>query len=542
VHRNEISLFDTQFDSETGRRIPIPSSIINDVIAALLRFQIICADLGVPGNTIRIIATEATRTAINSDEFRDKIKKATGLTVEMLAKEDEGKVGALGIASSFSDMQGLVMDLGGGSTQISWMMVQGGSIRTSPLGAFSFPYGAAALTRKLEELTAGKSKDDAERALDKFREEMKTNFLDAYKKLEIPMELIEKAKSDGGFPLYLSGGGFRGWGYLLLYQSQVHGHHYPISLINGFSAQKAHFEDTKSLEEVARTAHQIFRVSDRRRTQVPAVAFLVNVLARALPHGIKEAHFCQGGVREGLLFKELPPNIREQNPLEVATAPYSRPSAAAISELLLCAIPEPSTADGKRFPESISAYVIRAFANVLYVHSVMSKETSSTAALYSTSTGLMSTSHGVSHWDRALLALMLEERYQGVLPPREVNFKLALSELLTAEAVWWTRYVGKIGFMISSLYPAGFIDPYKPRVGLTARWSTDLGKEGVKDGLKLTLSIEKVKNDPMKLKEALEGAVGIIEKVGKKKNWIGGRDGWGMAVKVMVVEDLLSQD
>jgi len=76
----------------------------------------------------------------------------------------------------------------------------------------------------------------------------------------------------------------------------------------------------------------------------------------------------------------------------------------------------------------------------------------------------MSTSHGVSHWDRALLALMLEERYQGVLPPREVNFKLALSELLTAEAVWWTRYVGKIGFMISSLYPAGFIDPYKPRV------------------------------------------------------------------------------
>jgi len=69
-----------------------------------------------------------------------------------------------------------------------------------------------------------------------------------------------------------------------------------------------------------------------------------------------------------------------------------------------------------------------------------------------------------------------------------------------------------------------------------------LGKEGVKDGLKLTLSIEKVKNDPMKLKEALEGAVGIIEKVGKKKNWIGGRDGWGMAVKVMVVEDLLSQD
>lgn len=540
VHRIDISLFDAQFDSKTGRRIPIPSSIIKDVIAALLRFQIICTDLGVPGNTIRIIATEATRTAINSREFREEVKKATGLTIEMLAKEEEGKVGALGIASSFSDMQGLVMDLGGGSTQISWMMVQGGNIRTSPQGAFSFPYGAAALTRKLDELTAGKSKDEAERALDKFREEMKTNFLDAYKKLEIPKELTEKAKSDGGFPLYLSGGGFRGWGYLLLYQSQVHGHNYPISLINGFSAQKAHFENTKSLEKVARTAHRIFRVSDRRRAQVPAVAFLVNVLAKSLPHGIKEAHFCQGGVREGVLFRELPPNIRKQNPLEVATAPYSRPSAEAISDLLLCAIPEPSKIDAKRFPESIGAYVIRALANVLYVHSVMSKETSSTAALYSTSTGLLSTSHGISHSDRALLALMLEERYEGVLPPREVDFKFRLSELLTAEVVWWTRYIGKIGILISSLYPAGFIDQNKPRVRLSAMWATDLGKEGTKDGLKLALSIERVKDDPMKLKETLEDGVGVIEKVGKRKNWIGGKDGWGMAVKVVVEEDLLS--
>lgn len=79
----------------------------------------------------------------------------------MLAKEDEGKIGALGIASSFSDMQGLVMDLGGGSTQISWMVVQGSNIRTSPKGSFSFPYGAAALTRKLNELKAGKSKEEA---------------------------------------------------------------------------------------------------------------------------------------------------------------------------------------------------------------------------------------------------------------------------------------------------------------------------------------------------------------------------------------------
>ncbi|KAH6661865.1 putative sensor of mitochondrial dysfunction Rtg2 [Halenospora varia] len=516
VYRVGISLYNAQFDPETGARIPIPPSIIKSVVAAFLLFQIICTDIGVPDDRIRVFATEATRTAINSIEFREEIKRATGLIVEVLSKEDEGRAGAFGIASGFSDMQGIAMDLGGGSMQITWMIAHGGNIHLSPRGAVSFPYGAAALTRRLAQLKAGKSKDEADRAKAKLREEMKVNFLNAYNKLEIPQELVEKAKNEGGFPIYLSGGGFRGWGYLLLYLNQVHGHHYPISIINGYSAQKSQFEDVETLKEVARTAHQIFRVSDHRRAQVPAVAFLVNVLAEALPHGIKEAHFCQGGVREGILFQELPPIIRRNDPLEVATAPYMRGSATAIGGLLLSALPKLSEIDAKRVPESITVHVIQALANVLYVHSGMSKESSSSSALYSTSTGLLSSSHGVSHSNRALIALMLEERYEGELPPREVDFKFSLSQLLTAEEVWWTRYVGKVALLISRLYPTGFINPNKPR------------------GLTLTLSIQKVKNDPMKLKEALEDHTRVIEKVGKRKNWIGGKKGWGMAVKVVV--------
>jgi retrograde regulation protein 2 len=197
------------------------------------------------------------------------------LTVEILAKEEEGRVGAFGIASGFSNMQGIAMDLGGGSTQITWMISHQGAVQSSPRGAFSFPYGAAALTRKLADLKSGKSEDEAKRATNKFRHEMKKNFIDAYHQIDIPKELVERAQKEGGFPLYLSGGGFRGWGYLLLYQSQVKGHHYPISLINGFSAQKVQFENTEALKKVARDSRRIFRVSDRRRSQVPAVAFLI---------------------------------------------------------------------------------------------------------------------------------------------------------------------------------------------------------------------------------------------------------------------------
>ncbi|KAL2674323.1 hypothetical protein Neosp_012774 [[Neocosmospora] mangrovei] len=514
VYRVAISLYDAQFDPETGHKIPIPQDVIGETVAALNRFKLVCADLGVPRANIHIVATEATRAALNSAEFLKEITSATGLTVDMLHKEDEGRVGALGVASGFSDIRGLMMDLGGGSTQITWIISQAGNVRISDKGSISFPYGAAALSRTLEDLKRGKSKDEAAKALERLRQEMINKFQDGYKSIAVPDSLVEEAKATGGFPLYLSGGGFRGWGYLLLYMSQVGKHPHPISIINGFTVDRERFENTKAMEEVARTAHSVFRVSDRRRKQVPAVAFLINVLSHAIPHGIRVAHFCQGGVREGLLFRELEPSIRAQDPLEVTTQRFA---------------PE--------FPDAINSHVIQAFANLLYVHTIMDKELASTAAMYSTSAGLLASTRGVSHEDRARLALMLESRYMGELPPREAQFKEALRRVITPEEVWWAGYLGRVGYLISRLYPSGKIDESKPRVILSSEWAWDLGRKKQREGVKLTISVQKVKHDPAKLKKALRDHVKIVEKVGKKKNWIGGPDGWGMKVKLVVVEE-----
>jgi retrograde regulation protein 2 len=132
------------------------------------------------------------------------------------------------------------------------------------------------------------------------------------------------------------------------------------------------------------------------------------------------------------------------DPLKVATALYRQQLATAIGNLLFNALPKPLNADAKKFLESISFHVIQSLVNVLYGHLVMSKELISTLALYSTSTDLLSSSHRVSGYGRAFLALMLEERYEGELPPREIIFKFSITQLLTAEGVWWTRYIGKI--------------------------------------------------------------------------------------------------
>ncbi|CAG8979259.1 hypothetical protein HYALB_00012900 [Hymenoscyphus albidus] len=540
-YRLDVSLYSAQYDDETGERIPIPQDVIDTIIGGLLRFRVICNDLNVPKKQIRIIATEATRTAVNSEEYRKAIKNATGLTVEMLGKEEEGYVGALGVASGFSNVSGIVMDLGGGSTQITWMVAREGKVRVSPKGSVSFPYGAAALTKRLGDLKKGKSSEEGDKAVAKLRDEMEDNFASAYEQLKIPEDLMEQAKAEGGFRLYLSGGGFRGWGYLLLYMNQIKGnqgnhHPYPISLINGYTASKKKFEDVETLKKVAREAEDIFRVSDRRRGQVPAVAFLVNALSKSTPHGIKEAHFCQGGVREGVMFRELSQEIKDYDPLEVGTLRYAHESANAMSDLIFNAIPKDSTKGGRKFPDSFNRHVIHAFTNVMYVHVPMNKEAASTAALYTTSTGFMSGIHGVSHADRALLALMLEARYEGELPPREVDFKRALENILTPEEVWWSRYLGEVGQLIGAIYPAGIIDEKNPRLKIDAEWASDFGKKHHKEGLRLILSIKEVKKDKMMMKDTLEELAREIRKVGKKKNWVGGRNGWGMAIDYKIKE------
>ncbi|KKP05126.1 hypothetical protein THAR02_02785 [Trichoderma harzianum] len=522
---------------DMGRQIPIPDDVIADVVILFNRFLIVCHDMGVDKQNIHIVATEATRKALNSAQFIEVVKEKTGLSIEMLPKEIEGQIGALGIASGFTNLSGLVMDLGGGSTQITWMVSQGGHIRISPLGSFSFPYGAAALSRQLRDLRKGKKKEEGEKAVAQLRQEMVQKFRDAYDHLQIPETMIEKAKEQGGFRIYLSGGGFRGWGYLLLYLNQSHGKHYPISVINGYTVGKEQFEDTDTVTQIAKAAKDVFRVSDRRRSQVPAVAFLVNLLAEAIPHGIREAHFCQGGVREGYLFRTLSPEVRELSPLSVATQNFAPTSYRTIQELLKSAIPKPSKNQARRFPEEFGEHVIDSFANVMYVHMFMSKETASAAALCSTSVGIMSSAHGVSHQDRARLALMLESRYRGELPPREMEFREALRSLITPEEVWWATYLGRVGYMITRLYPSGEIDTAKPRVVFSAEWSWTMGKKRNKEGLVLTLSVQKLKNDPAHLKKALEDNVKVIQKVGKKKRWIGKDDPWGMKVKVDVVEE-----
>ncbi|EEP76211.1 conserved hypothetical protein [Uncinocarpus reesii 1704] len=218
--RAAISLYDAQFKLGSNVREPIPPSVVDDVVRRLTRFKQTCEDFGVPEGNITVLATEATRTAINSEAFLRAIKGKTDWDVKLLSKEAEGELGAWGVASSLASVEGLVMDLGGGSAQLTWMIAKDGKVRTSDKGSISFPYGAAAITKRLEESKLAKNL-----ATEEISKEMIAKFKAAFGELDIPEELLERARQRDGLDLFLSGGGFRGWGYLLLSRSKP----FPIS-------------------------------------------------------------------------------------------------------------------------------------------------------------------------------------------------------------------------------------------------------------------------------------------------------------------------
>lgn len=96
------------------------------------------------GNRPRVlaVATEAVRIAENRDGLLGALRRREGVEVHVLSGRDEGRLGALAALNSLPVRNGLVMDLGGGSLQLTRIVRR----RIGP-GA-SLPLGAIRLTRR----------------------------------------------------------------------------------------------------------------------------------------------------------------------------------------------------------------------------------------------------------------------------------------------------------------------------------------------------------------------------------------------------------
>lgn len=72
---------------------------------------------------MRLVATEACRRATNASEFINLVKRDTGLSLEIIEPEEEARLAVISCAPLVSTKteQLLVVDIGGGSTELVWI-------------------------------------------------------------------------------------------------------------------------------------------------------------------------------------------------------------------------------------------------------------------------------------------------------------------------------------------------------------------------------------------------------------------------------------
>ncbi len=104
--------------SHTGR---LGEPAMDRAVAALS----VCADKLRRRRTVKVdaVATQACRVAANGAEFVERVQAATGLRLRVIAPEEEARLSVAG-CSALLDPEAeaaLVVDVGGGSTELSWI-------------------------------------------------------------------------------------------------------------------------------------------------------------------------------------------------------------------------------------------------------------------------------------------------------------------------------------------------------------------------------------------------------------------------------------
>lgn len=95
----------------------------------------------------RCVATEACRRAANAPAFVHRVRRQTGIALEVISVQEEAELAVAGCAPLFDAdaRHALIFDIGGGSTELIWVRIAGGA---RLLGAWSMPCGVLSLAER----------------------------------------------------------------------------------------------------------------------------------------------------------------------------------------------------------------------------------------------------------------------------------------------------------------------------------------------------------------------------------------------------------
>ena len=248
-------------------------------LRALARFRQLGKEMGL--KRLHTVATAAVRDASNGKAFLKQIADL-GLKPRLVSGDEEAELAGLGVISAIPQAKGIVADLGGGSLELIGVARGGvGSAATLPLGVLR--------------LGPAPEKGDIAHVI---RHGIKGS------------QLKDAAR---GNSLYLVGGSFRA---LALLDMKTAGH--PLPIVHSHRIVPERLPDLRralaSMSNEELKAHT--QISGARIPTLPAVVNLLDTMIPVL--GPKKIYVSAFGLREGLLYRDLDPLTREEDPLLAA--------------------------------------------------------------------------------------------------------------------------------------------------------------------------------------------------------------------------------
>ncbi len=137
------------FSKETG----ISKEAATRTVAAMKEFAVTLAEFEV--TDLKAVATSAVRDAVNKDEFCREVRDASGITLDVISGETEGRMTLLGVISGLDLMPEtmFVFDVGGGSTE--YTLANSDEIlfsRSLPLGVVRLTEGKVSVAEMEEKI------------------------------------------------------------------------------------------------------------------------------------------------------------------------------------------------------------------------------------------------------------------------------------------------------------------------------------------------------------------------------------------------------
>jgi exopolyphosphatase/guanosine-5'-triphosphate,3'-diphosphate pyrophosphatase len=113
---------------------------ILSIVPILTHFSLLCKNNDV--QTVRAVATAAIRNAANSSEIAARLEIETNMKIEVLSGTEEARYGFLGVINTIDVRDGFIVDIGGGSTELTLFRDR------KLLHSISFPFGSVNTTRQ----------------------------------------------------------------------------------------------------------------------------------------------------------------------------------------------------------------------------------------------------------------------------------------------------------------------------------------------------------------------------------------------------------